>query len=83
MKQCIRNLCPNISEAAVSKLCKAESSTRLMLEKLDKTLNQFSKSGSHSETSENKDLDELIKKVAVFKPFSELEGPQLCPFLRL
>jgi len=81
VKQCIRNLGPNISEAAVSRLCKAESSTRLMLEKLDKTLNQFSKSGSHSETSESKDLDELIKKVAVFKPFSELEGRKYAHFL--
>ena len=81
VKQCIRNLGPNISEAAVSRLCKAESSTRLMLEKLDKTLNQFSKSGSHSETSENQDLDELIKKVAVFKPFSKLEGRKYAHFL--
>ena len=81
VKQCIRNLGPNISEAAVSRLCKAESSTRLMLEKLDETLQRFSKSGSHSETSENKDLDELIKKVAAFKPFSKLKGRKYAHFL--
>ena len=38
VKQCIRNLGPNISETAVSRLCKAESSTRLILEKLDEGL---------------------------------------------
>ena len=81
VKQCIRNLGPKISEAAVSRLCKAESSTRLMLEKLDETLRRFSKSGSHSETSENKALEELIKKVAAFKPFSELEGHKYAHFL--
>lgn len=81
VKQCIRNLGPNISETAVSRLCKAESSTRLMLEKLDDTLQRFSKSGSHSETSENKDLHELIKKVAAFKPFSVLEGRKYAHFL--
>ena len=43
VKQCIRNLGPNISEAAVSRLCKAESSTRSLLEKLDKTLQHFSR----------------------------------------
>ena len=44
-----------------------------MLEKLDKTLQRFCSSGGHSETSENKDLDELIKKVAALNPFSEIE----------
>ena len=69
VKQCIRNLGPNISEAAVSRLCKAESSTRSLLEKLDKTLQHFSR-------SENKDLD-----VAAFKPFSEIDGRKYAHFL--
>ena len=54
VKQCIRNLGPNISETAVSRLCKAESSTRLILEKLDEGLQRFSRSEGHSETSEKK-----------------------------
>ena len=66
VKQCIRSLGPNISETAVSRLCKAESSTRLILEKLDEGLQRFSRSGGNSETSEKKDLDESIKKVAGF-----------------
>ena len=81
VKQCIRNLGPNITEAAVSRLCKAESSTSLMLVKLDETLQRFSESGSYSETSKNKDLDELIKKIATFKSFSQLEGHKHPHFL--
>ena len=81
VKQCIRNLGPNISETAVSRLCKAESSTRLILEKLDEGLQRFSRSGGHSETSEKKDLDELIKKVAGFQAFREIEGHKYVHFL--
>jgi len=81
LKQCIRNLGPNITEAAVSRLCKAESLTRLMLENLDESLQRFSRSGSHSESSAKKDLDELIKKVANFKAFSEIEGRKYTHFL--
>lgn len=80
IKQCIRNLGPNITEAAVSRVCKAESTTRLILENLDESLQRISRSGSHSESSEKKDLDELLKKVVSFQAFCEIEGRKYIHF---
>ena len=54
IKQCIRNLGPNITEAVVSRVCKAESTTRLMLQSLHESLQRISRSGSHSESSAKK-----------------------------
>ena len=52
-----------------------------MLESLDESLQRISRSGSHSESSEKKkDLDELIKKIAGFQSFCEIEGRKYIHF---
>lgn len=73
-KQGIKNLGPNITEKAVSRLSKAESSSRLILVNLDSSINRMSKSGQHSQGSTARDLDELVKRAVQFSIFTELEG---------
>ena len=51
-----------------------------MLENLDESIQRFSRSGPHSESSEKNDLDQLIKKVARFQAFSEIEGRKYAHF---
>ena len=71
IKQCIRNLGPNISKEAVLRLCKAEGTTRNILDNLDDSIQRISRSGGHSHAGTDKDLNELIKRVSAFQPFRE------------
>ena len=71
LKQGIKDLGPNVSEEAVSRLCKAETSTRLILESTDRSLDRASR---HSHVNTEKDLEELIKNVVRLDVFSEREG---------
>ena len=74
IKQGIKNLGPNVSERAISRICKAESATSSILENLDESLKQHAKSGKHSDPSKEKDLDELIKRAEDLDIFKETEG---------
>lgn len=69
VKQSIKNLGPNLSEAAISRICKAESSTSLILENLDDSLKRHAKSGKHSNPSKERDLQELIKRAQEMNVF--------------
>ena len=73
-KQGIKNLGPNVTEKAVSRLAKAESSSRSILVNLDSSIKRMSKSGQHSQGSTARDLDELVKRAVQFNIFTELEG---------
>ena len=71
VKQSIKNLGPNLSEAAISRICKAESSTSLILENLDDSLKRHAKSGKDSDPSKERDLQELIKRAQEMNVFEE------------
>lgn len=61
VKQAIRNLGPNITGMAVSRICNAESGIRKMVNKLDKCLHRNPVSGRHPSAT-GKDLAELISR---------------------
>ena len=74
VKQGIKNLGPNLTEAAISRICKAESSTSSILGNLDQSLKRHAKSGKHSEPCKEKDLHELIKRAEEMNVFEEKAG---------
>ena len=74
IKQGIRNLGPNVSENAVSRLSYSESPTASMLGNLDETIKRLIRSGKHSSGSLDRDLHELVKRAVEFDIFAQLEG---------
>jgi hypothetical protein len=74
VKQGIKNLGPNLSERAISRICKAESATSSILENLDESVKRHTKSGKHSNPSKEKDMHELIKRAEDLDVFNETEG---------
>ena len=85
VKQAIKNLGPNLTEAAISRICKAESSTASILENLDESLKRHAKSGKHSDPSKERDLHELIKRAEEMNVFEETVGRcynHFCDFKR-
>lgn len=85
VKQSIKNLGPNLTEAAISRICKAESSTSSILENLDESLKRHAKSGKHSDPSKERDLHELIKRAEDMNVFEEEMGRSynhFCDFKR-
>ena len=85
MKQAIKNLGPNLTEAAISRICKAESSISSIVDKLDESLKRHAKSGKHSDPSKERDLHELIKRAEELNVFEETVGRSynhFCDFKR-
>lgn len=85
VKQAIKNLGPNLTEAAISRICKPESSTSPILENLDESLKRHAKSGKHSDPSKESDLHELIKRAEemnVFEETVERSYNHFCDFKR-
>lgn len=74
IKQGIRNLGPNVTENAVSRLSYSQSPTASMLGNLDETIKRMLRSGKHSVGTLERDLHELIKRAVEFNIFTELEG---------
>ena len=61
-KQCIKNLGPNLSENAVARICKAEHSTRTVIENIDCSIRRVAGSSEHAERSLERDLCVLVDK---------------------
>ena len=62
IKQAIKNLGPNITENAISRISNAESSTRAIISKVDDTIVRVARSGRHTQGSAERDLHELLKR---------------------
>ena len=73
VKQGIKNLGPNITEAAVAHICNSESTTKTILDNLDGSLSRYRRSGSHSSPS-CMDLQELVKNAFGFDVFKKQPG---------
>lgn len=63
-----------MTEKAVSRLSRAEHSSRSILANLDGTIKRTTKSGKHAESCTARDLDELVKRATQLDIFTELEG---------
>lgn len=74
VKQGIKNLGPNITEAAVARICKCENATRSILDNLDESISRHQQSGHHSKPSSSMDLQELVKTAFNFNIFKEQPG---------
>ena len=74
VKQGIRNLGPNLTESAISRVCKAENSTRCILDKLDGSLKRQTHSGKNPEGSPDKDIEGLFNKAVDVDVFTETDG---------
>jgi hypothetical protein len=53
---------PNITEAAVSHICKSESTTRSILDKLNDSISRHKRGGNHSNPSSAADLQKVVKQ---------------------
>jgi len=62
IKQAIKNLGPNITEKAVSRICQSEKDVRVLLAKVDDCLQRNPGSGKHTKSSTEQDLEELVKR---------------------
>lgn len=74
IKQGIRNLGPNVTEKAVSRLSFSETSTTTVLSNLDESIKRILRSGKHVEGSATRDLQELIKRAVDFYVFTQIQG---------
>ena len=74
IKQGIRNLGPNVTEKAVSRLSFSETSTTTVLSNLDESIKRMLRSGKHVEGSATRDLQELIKRAVDFDVFTQIQG---------
>lgn len=71
LKQCIKNLGPIVSEGAVLRVCKAEKSTRTVLDNIDCSLNVKKASTKHGKTSCDDDIEALVKRLVDLQVFKE------------
>ena len=62
LKQAIKNLGPNVSEKAVTRICNAESSTRTIMDNIDRSINRVVSSSSHGGGSADLDIAKLVKR---------------------
>lgn len=63
LKQAMKNLGPNLTEKAVSRICNSESGVRKIIHSMDQTLERVGDSGKHSRSSTERDLKELIQRL--------------------
>lgn len=62
VKQAIKHLGPNLTEDAVSRICKAENSARTVLENIDHSICRAAGSSEHSQRTLERDLSVLVDK---------------------
>ena len=62
IKQGIKNLGPNVTEKAISRFSCAETAVTTVLDNLDKSVQRVARSGRHAQSSDDKDLQQLVKK---------------------
>ena len=74
IKQGIRNLGPNVTEKAVSRLSYSEMHTVKIHGNLDEIIKCMLRSGKHSEGSTKRDLHELVNRAAELNIFTEIQG---------
>jgi len=71
IKQGIKNLGPNVSENAVTRISTSEAATRAIINKVDDTVLRVARSGKHSKSSAEKDLEELLKRAVATDIFTQ------------
>ncbi|XP_048589438.1 uncharacterized protein LOC116618156 [Nematostella vectensis] len=70
LKQAFKNLGPNLTEAAVTRICRAENSSRAILASLDSSIQRSSGSSEHTCRSTERDLETLVNSCITNKVFT-------------
>jgi hypothetical protein len=73
VKQSIKNIGPNLTEKAVSRICKSEKGVSKVVHNIDKCLQRNPGSGRHTRSSTDKDLAELIDRALSTDVYSRHE----------
>ena len=74
VKGSCKNLGPNLTEKAVQRICNSESGSRAMFDNMYQSINRFRKSGRHTSSSLENDIEELLKQIAQIDVFTEHPG---------
>ena len=69
-----RNLGANLTEKAVQRICHSESGSRAMADNVDQCLSRIQRSGRHTSSSLENDLEELLKRIIQTDVFTESPG---------
>ncbi|KXJ22484.1 hypothetical protein AC249_AIPGENE2550 [Exaiptasia diaphana] len=70
LKQCIKNLGPNVRKGAVLRICKAETNTHTVLDNMDCSLELKNSSTRHGKSSTADDIDSLVKRLQEYDVFT-------------
>ena len=74
LKQAIKNLGPNVTENAVDRICRAEAATRMLTATIDQEIEKVSRSGRHTRSSTERDLQELVNRAGSTNVFTKQEA---------
>ena len=74
LKQAIKNLGPNANPSSISRVCKAEMGTRMILENLQKSIYVSYKNSKHTCRDADKDLNAIVDKLVKNNAFREKNG---------
>ena len=70
LKQSIKNLGPNITEKAISRICHAEAGARCITDNIDTCVHKITMSGKHTQSSVEKDLMTLLNRALVIDVYN-------------
>ena len=70
LKQSIKNLGPNITEKAISRICHAEAGARCITDNIDTCVRKITMSGKHTQSSVEKDLMTLLNRALVIDVYN-------------
>ena len=73
IKQAIKNLGPNVTENAISRISNSETATRTIIDRLDDAIIRVARSGKHGHSSDDTDLEELLKRALDVDIFTQQE----------
>ena len=71
IKQAVKNMGPNLTEKAVSRVCHAEYGARNIIKCVDESLERIAGSGKHGCVSTERDLKELLKRAVQVNAFEK------------
>jgi len=74
IKQAIKNLGPNVSENAISRISHSEAATKNIIDNVDDSILRVVRSGRHTHGFAEKDLQELLKRAQDTDIFTIHEG---------
>ena len=85
IKQGIKNLGPNVTEKAILRFSCAETAVTSIFDNLDKSVQRIARSGRHTHSSDDKDLQQLVMQgleANIFTQHAQLSYKHFVDFKR-